>query len=206
MEFRTIAAALVSLAIAASPALACKGEEIFQDDFSSADGPWQEGPWFKITGGAVEAKLEAGKGAFFPYLGGNFKEFDACVDITNPAVKNPEAPPVAGFGFWIKDYSNMTLVLSVPLGAMFALRATNGRVLTASPVRKHDAIKTAPGATNTYRVTVKGGNVTFYANDQRVGAFKGTPDDTVMGFYAESERDQANTWKFSNFKLTEPPK
>jgi hypothetical protein len=28
----------------------------------------------------------------------------------------------------------------------------------------------------------------------------------VIGLIAESERDQQTSWKFSNFKLTEPPK
>jgi len=206
MKLQTIAAAVFALTIAASPALACKGEEIFQDDFNNADGPWpSDVPWFKVGGGAAEFKLDAGKGGFAPYLGGAFKEFDACVDITNPAFTSADAPPVAGFGFWIKDFKNMSLVLAVPLGAMFAIRATNGRVLMAAPPRKHDAIKAGPGATNSYRLTVKGNNVTYYANDQRIGGFRGTPDDTVMGFYAEAGKE-AVSWKFSNFKLTEPPK
>ena len=39
MKLQTIAAAVLALTIAASPALACKGEEIYSDDFSSSDGP-----------------------------------------------------------------------------------------------------------------------------------------------------------------------
>jgi hypothetical protein len=75
-----------------------------------------------------------------------------------------------------------------------------------SPARKVNSLKVGNGATNTLRVTAKGQNVTLYANDQRVGAFKGTPEDGFIGLIAESEKDQTTSWKFSNFKLTEPPK
>jgi hypothetical protein len=206
MTPRTIAAAMIALTIAASPALACKGEEIYTDDFTSADGLWATAPWFSISGGSAEFKMAPGNSGFIPYLGGNFKDFDMCVDITNPEFKNSDSPPVAGLAFWFKDFQNMTAVLSVPLGGMFAIRTTNGRTLLASPPRKHDAIKAGPGAKNTYRVTAKGNNITFYANDQRVGVFRGPPQDASLGLIAESEKDQTNSWKFSNFKLTEPPK
>jgi len=99
MKLRTLAAAMLALTIAASPALACKGEEIFSEDFSSSDGPWADAPWFKIAGGAAEFKLEAGNSGFISYLGGNFKEFDVCVDIVNPPFKSPEGSPVAGLVF-----------------------------------------------------------------------------------------------------------
>jgi len=206
MKLQTIAAAVLALTIAASPALACKGEEIYADDFSSSDGPWAPAPWFSIAGGAGEFKLEPGNTGIVPYLGGNFKEFDACVDIANPVFKNPDAPPVAGLAFWANDFQNMAAVLLSPVGVMFAVRNSKGRSLLASPPRKVPALKAGNGAVNTLRVTVKGQNVTFYANDQRVATFRGNPEDGLIGLIAESEKDQVTSWKFSNFKLTEPPK
>ena len=206
MKLRTVAAAMLALTVAASPALACKGEEIYSEDFSSSDGPWANAPWFKIAGGAAEFKMEAGNSGFIPYLGGNFKEFDVCVDIVNPPFKNPEAPPVAGLAFWFKDFQNMVAVLSSPAGMMFAINNGNGRTLLASPPRKISALKSGDGAVNTLRITVKGNNATFYVNDQRVGAFRGTPNEGLLGLIAEAEKDQVTSWKFSNFKLTDPPK
>ena len=206
MKLQTIAAAVFALTIAASPALACKGEEIYTDDFSSSDGPWANAPWFSIAGGAAEFKMEPGQSGFIPYLGGNFKEFDVCVDIANPTFKNADAPPVAGLGFWFNDFQNMAAVLLTPAGVMFSLRNSKGRTLLTAPARKINALKTGNGATNTLRVTAKGQNVTLYANDSRVGAFRGTPEDGVIGLLAESEKDQVTSWKFSNFKLTEAPK
>jgi hypothetical protein len=206
MKLQTITAAVLALTIAASPALACKGEEIYADDFSSSDGPWANAPWFSIGGGAAEFKMEAGNSGFIPYLGGNFKEFDVCVDIANPAVKNADAPPVAGLGFWFNDFQNMAAVLLTPGGVMFSIRNSKGRNLLAAPPRKINALKVGNGTTNTLRITVKGQNVTFYANDTRVGAIRGTPEDGLIGLLAESEKDQVTSWKFSNFKLTEAPK
>jgi hypothetical protein len=198
MKLQTITAAVLALTIAASPALACKGEEIYTDDFSSSDGPWATAPWFSIAGGAAEFKMEAGQSGFIPYLGGNFKEFDACVDVANPAFKNADAPPVAGLGFWFNDFQNMAAVLLTPAGVMFSIRSSKGRTLVTSPPRKINALKGGNGTTNTLRVTAKG--------QTRVGAFRGTPEDGVIGLLAESEKDQVTSWKFSNFKLTEAPK
>ena len=206
MKLQTITAAMLALTIAASPALACKGEEIYSEDFSSSDGPWANAPWFGIAGGAAEFKMEAGNSGFIPYLGGNFKEFDVCVDVANPAFKNADAPPVGGLAFWFNDFQNMVGVLVAPAGVMFAISSSKGRTILASPPRKVNALKTGNGVTNTIRVTAKGNNVTFYANDQRVGTFRGTPNDGLIGLIAESEKDQVTSWKFSNFKLTEPPK
>jgi hypothetical protein len=208
MKLQTIAAAVLALTIAASPALACKGEEIYADDFSSSDGPWPTAPWLSIAGGAAEFKMPPGQDGFIPYLGGNFKEFDVCVDIANPAFKNADAPPVAGLAFWFSgnDFQNLAAVLIRPDGVMFSVRSTKGRTLVTSPARKINALKTGNGAINTLRITAKGQNVTIYANDQRIGAFRSTADDGLIGLIAESEKDQVTSWKFSNFKLTEPPK
>jgi hypothetical protein len=206
MKLQTIAATVLALTIAASPALACKGEEIYSDDFSSADGPWGTAPWFSIAGGTAEFKLEPGNSGIVAFLGGKFKEFDACVDIANAAVKNADAPPVAGLAFWAKDFENVAAVLLAPMGVMFSIRSTKGRTLLTTPPKKVDALKGGNGAINTLRVTAKGNNVTFYANDQRVGTFKGTPEDGVIGLVAEADKDQMTSWKFSNFKVTEAPK
>jgi hypothetical protein len=206
MKLQTIAAAVLALTIAASPALACKGEEIYSDDFTSSDGPWFAAPFFSIAGGSAEIKLEPGNTGIIPYLGGKFKEFDVCVDIANAAFKNAESPPVAGLVFWANDFQNLGAVLISPVGAMVSIRNSKGRSLLAIPPRKVPSLKVGNGAVNTIRVTVKGQNVTLYANDDRVATFKGVPEDGLIGLIAESEKDQVNSWKFSNFKLTEPPK
>jgi hypothetical protein len=206
MDLRSIVGAVLALAIAASPALACKGEEIFSDDFKEDSGMWPSADWISIGGGAMELKLRPGYQGFAAFRGESPKEFDACVDITYPEAKKPDGGTVAGFAFWFKDYDNYYAIGTTPVGAVGAFRINKGKFALQAPFRKVNQLKAGAGATNTFRVTVKGNAITVYANDQRVAGFRGVPDDGLLGLIAESEQDNANAWKFSNFKLTEAPK
>jgi hypothetical protein len=205
MALRTIMGAMLALAIAGSPALACKGEEIFSDDFADDSGMWGSADFFKIGGGFLELKLQPGYKGVALFQGGQQKEFDACVDITYPEAKKPDGGTVAGFVFWFKDWPNHYVVGTTPVGAVGAYRMNKDKFGLQSPFRTNPAIKAGAGAKNTFRVTVKGNAITIYANDQRVAGFRGTPEDAWMGLFSESEQDNSNAWKFSNFKLTEPP-
>jgi hypothetical protein len=208
MALRGFAGAMLALAVAASPALACKGEtEIHSDNFADAGGPWDGTDNVTIGGGYATLKTEPGKNAVLAYIGGQFKEFDVCADITIPATKNPDGGAVAGILFWFSgnpaDFYGMIMT---PGGMLGAIRVKDGKPLVMSPFRKQAAIKLGADAKNTFRITAKGNAVTVYANDQRVSSFRGTPTEGLLALYAEGERDQANAWKFSNFKLTDPPK
>ena len=206
MVLRTIAGVVLALAIAGSPALACKGDEIYSDDFADDSGMWgNPSDWLKIGGGSMELTLQPGYRGAALFRGQTLKEFDACVDITYPEAKKPDGGPLAGIAFWFKEWANHYVVATTPIGAVGAFRYNKEKFALQSPFRKYNHIKAGAGATNTFRVTVKGNSITIYANDQRVAGFRGTPDDAWMGLFAESEQDGANTWKFSNFKLTEPP-
>jgi len=208
VTLRTVVGALLALTIAASPALACKGEEIYSDDFTQPDGPWPNAAWFSINGGKAELKMEPGYRGVASYLGGNFTDFDVCVDITYPEAKNPDGGTYAGLVFWFKGMDDHYEVFTTPVGVVGAFRFTKSRALLASPVRKQGSLKAGAGATNTIRVTVKDKSVTVYANDEKVAAFKGIMPEGggYIGLMATSEKDQANVWQFSNFKLTEAPK
>ncbi len=206
MDLRSIVGAVLALAIAASPALACKGDEIFSDDFNEDSGMWPNADWITIGGGAMELKLRPGYQGFAAFRGESPKEFDACVDITYPDAKKPDGGTLAGIAFWFKDYDNYYGVGTTPVGAVGGFRVNKGKFALQAPFRKYNQVKGGTGAKNTFRVTVKGNNITVYANDQRVAGFRGVPDDGLMGLFAESEQDNANAWKFSSFKLTEPPK
>jgi len=206
MLLKTILGGAFALVIAASPALACKGTEIFSDDFSSSDGPWQHTDGVNIGGGFAEMKPESGKNAVMVYESQQIKDFDVCADITYPQAKNPdEGGAIGGIIFWLTlDPASFYLMATTPGGMLGTVRVNRGRVLLAAPFRKYNFIKTGAGSKNTFRVTAKGGSVTVYANDQRAAAFRGQADDGFIGLYAESEKDQVNTWKFSNFKLSDP--
>lgn len=206
MIVRGVTGALLALALAASPALACKGDtEIYADDFSSADGPWDNADWINIGGGKLEIKLKPAHWGVVRFLGDLPKEFDVCADLTFPEVKDPTGT-AGGIAFWHKDYENMYAVLVAPDGQLGVPRWARGKVLFASPWKAEASIKTGAGSKNTMRITAKGNSVTVYINDQRVRTFRGVPDEAYIGLLGQSEKDQENPWAFSNFKLTDPPK
>ena len=205
MILRAITGAVFALAIAASPALACKGTEIFSDDFQNSDGPWDSAEWIKIGGGFAELTLPPTYGGVMRYLADPPPDFDLCVDITYPSISKPDGGGIGGIALWFKEFQDTYLVGTTPAGVMGALRIRQGKPLLLSPVRKYAAIKTGAGAKNTFRVTVKGNTVTMYANDQRTASFRGTPGEGTIGLFAESPQDGASPWKFSSFKLTEAP-
>jgi hypothetical protein len=207
MDLRSIVGAMLALAIAASPALACKGtEEIFSDDFADDSGMWGSADWIAVGGGALELKLPAGYQGVARYRGDTPKDFDLCVDLTYPEAKKPDGGTFAGISLWFKDYDNQYVIATTPIGAVGAFRVSKGKLTLQAPFRKYPQMKAGAGQTNTLRVTVKGPAVTVYANDQRVAGFRGVPDEGFLGLIAESESDNSNAWKFSNLKVTDAPK
>src|SRR5262249_61837308 len=94
MDLRSIVGAMLALAIAASPALACKGgEEIFSDDFADDSGMWGSADWITIGGGGLELKLPPGYQGGGRYRGDGPKDFDLCVGLTYPGAKKPGGGP-----------------------------------------------------------------------------------------------------------------
>ena len=88
---------------------------------------------------------------------------------------------------------------------VFAGRIVKGKLQVTSSFRKQPALNTGPNAKNTLRLTIKGGSMTLYANDQRISAYRTTPGDGALGLFAEADKDKPTVWRFSNFKLTEAP-
>jgi hypothetical protein len=208
MVLRSFAGAMLALAVAVSPALACKGEtEIYSDDFTDQSGPWEGTDNATIGGGFATLKAEGGKNAVLMYTGGLVQEFDLCVDISMPASRDPNGGAVAGILFWFNgNPPEFYGFITTPGGVTGALRLKDNKPLVVSPFRKQNAVKTGTDAKNMFRITAKGNAVTVYANDTRIAGFRGTPADGYLGFYAEGEKDTGSAWKFSNFKLTDAPK
>src|SRR5262249_43859740 len=114
---RAFTGALIALAIAASPALACKGEEIFSDDFADDGGPWDQTQFSKIGGGFAEVTMKPGYLGVVKLLADTPKEFDMCVDLIYPEAKTPDGGTTGGLAFWFKDYENFFYVGTTPIGA-----------------------------------------------------------------------------------------
>jgi len=201
MLLKTILGGAFALVVAVSPALACKGTDIYSDDFSSSDGPWHKEGAVNIGGGFAELKASPNNPALILYEGAQIKDLDVCADITYPQARSPEEAGAGGILFWVNfEPVSIFIMGTTPEGMLGVVRISQGRALAVAPFRKYNFIKTGAGAKNNFRVTAKGGNVKVYANDQQAAAFRGQASDGFIGLYAEGN----SAWKFSNFKLSEP--
>jgi hypothetical protein len=207
--------ALFAIAVASSPALACKGAtSLLRDDFTDADPAWAEaftdGPSFQIGGGKVLAKSEPGQYNVLLYQGDFFAAGDACVTIKNPAaVRDPSgiwAGMVlqAGDGAWYMPSLNLD-------GTAGVTRVTGDGWLNPVPARKFGEIKSGPNAANVLRVVwkappPKGSNnppdptVAIFINDKPFFNFKMTPNSNrQFGLAVGSE---GNVYQFTDLAIT----
>ncbi|MEA2903710.1 MAG: hypothetical protein QOI12_1097 [Alphaproteobacteria bacterium] len=202
MSLKFLSGVVVALAIAATPALACKGRNVvLADDFSKEDPAWSRvfGE-FAITGGKATLKGEPGFIAMAAYEGEFFDAGDGCIDVTFPD-GGRQIPGIGGFAFGITDKDNFYAMFVNADGVAGILRLSKGKWLQPVPARKSDALKTGAGATNTLRITLKGTAATTYINDKPFAQINvPTIAGTKMGMYAEPE---GLVWQFDNVKITD---
>ena len=122
MSWKTIPGALIALAIASSPALACKGKTVlFEDNFTDRDPAWGSSEAVVIEKGVMKITPPPnGVGAAY-YSGDLFEKGDFCVDVTIPELKDPQNT-VAGLIIGGQDYGNWYLVVLKPVGAVYVDR------------------------------------------------------------------------------------
>jgi hypothetical protein len=207
MALRVFMGALLAMALASVPALACKGPNvIFSDNFTDVDPGWSTDDQFAIGGGKVQIKPDAGK-SYGSYYGGSiFDDADMCVDLSVSPPRDPTNLS-GGLVFWLDDWENAYLFLISPAGQAAVLRYQKGKALYPVSWRKADSVKTGANAVNTIRVTTKGSAVSTYINDKPFVALKGQPPKGggSIGLYGESENGAQNVWTFSNLKITDLP-
>jgi len=212
MLSQLIVGAVLATAVSIGPVLACEGEEIFSDDFSDVTlsrDMWGGGDFISIEKGFLQIKNKPGYAGLTP-IPLHQPEFDACVDVIYPAANKPDGTH-GGFAFWFKDWDNYYEVITTPAGGLGAFRSTKGRLLALGAFKIYPALKKGTGEKNTIRLSVKGNTGTVYGNGQRLMAFRAVAADAQaatigVALKASSEADQENAWRFTNVKLTEPPK
>jgi hypothetical protein len=186
----------VFMAAAASPALACKGNQDLLHDFS---GPWvnnfPDTTTADITKDKVTVTSQPGKLALVSFEGGFFPEADACVDITM-AKGSPETVQA---GWLLMSQKTYDLVLLFSDGSVGVDMRTPEGELRPVPQKKVDAFK--PEGANTLRV-VWGDEpkAQVFVNDQLEGEFPFPKEGRKIAVIAGTEGD--NPAQFTNLSVT----
>jgi hypothetical protein len=212
MSFRLFATALVAASfvatsLASAPALACTGKEIFADNFTGAGRGWQKFKGAAIGGGKAVLAADAGKSTALIYGGALFENADICVEVTIDQFRDPSGT-AAGLYFWHDDWDNTGIFLISPDGQATIIRYQKGKKLTPVAWESTDLVDTKPNAVNKLRLTLKGKTQAAYINDKLFAELTMVPpvDGGKIGFDAESENDASNSWTFTKFRITEPPR
>jgi hypothetical protein len=201
MSLRFITGVAVALAIASTPALACKGRNVaFSDDFSSEDPAWAGGD-FTISNGRLQLKSDEGKLAIVVYEGDTLEAGDVCLDVIAPDYRGGGSE-FAGILFGFGGQNLHAMWVSPADGTVGVAALKKGKWANPVPARKSDAIKQQANAVNTLRLTWKGGDGTGYVNDKQFAKFKiqPVPDANHFGIYAQTE---GKVWQFDNYKVTD---
>jgi hypothetical protein len=221
MPLRGVTGALMvsgvfAIAVAASPALACKGAtSLLRDDFTDVDPAWQDmfsdngHGTFQIGGGKAVIKTDPGYYDALMYQGDFYPSGDACVTITNPGPARDPSNIWAGMVLQVADGSWYFPMIN--LDGTAGVQRLSIDWLNPVPPRKFAAIRTGPNAVNVLRVVWKAPprtgsstppdpTVTMFINDQQFISFKINPNaNRLFGLAAGTE---GNTYQFSDLAIT----
>jgi hypothetical protein len=207
MSLRLFTGALLAVTLAAAPALACTGQELFSDDFKEVDFGWPEQKDAAVGAGKAVLKPAAGRATALVYGGALFDDADICVDLSIGQARDPAAL-AGGLVFWHDDFNNTSvLLISADRGAAL-LRWQKAKRLDPVAWRAAESLKPGADAVNSLRDTLKGNAVTVYFNDKVFASVKAPPPDGggKIGFWAESEKDGPVVFTFSKLRVTAPPR
>ena len=211
--------AVFSLAAQSALANGCKGSPRKTDNFVDIDASWRADPG-RPSVEENRLKVKASEdGKTLIYKGIRLDQGEICVTLRSPNIYSDASATEAGIVFRAvripatDDYSYCFLALS-PDGSV---RLRNCRVEPSWVLSKDwpnvSGIHTGRGASNDLRVTLRRGAlgtvVTFWINETKLdlGSIPFPPllGGGELGLRAVSEEGATNTWKFSDFAVTELP-
>jgi hypothetical protein len=196
-----------ALALAGTPAWACKGAKtLFSDDFQEVDASWGlDAPDVQVEEGKVKVKPQPNISNLLIYKGLNFGDSDICLKVRMPNVVSNNDNTMAGPVFWQQDYDNYYMFMITPSGYAEIARKLNGKWVSIVDWKADPDIKTKAGSTNVLRVLLTGNSISAFVNDGKFATVKGQMPDGGgrIGMRAQSEENQVDTWKFSELKVTD---
>ena len=196
-------------AFAGSPALACQGQKVlFSDDFKQVDASWGlDTPDVAVEDGKVKVKAQPDVSNLLIYKGIVFTDADYCVTVRMPGTVANSDSTMAGPIFWATDYDNYYMFMVTPSGYAEITRKLKGKWLDVIPWRQSGDIRREPGKNNVLEIQTRGDTITAMINGARFEAIRGQVPDGggQVGMRAQSEKDQVDTWKFSDLRVTDLP-
>jgi len=206
MNKATIACVAASLVLAASPALACKGDKVlFSDDFKQVDSSWGfDSPDVTVEEGKVKVKPQPDISNLLVYKAILFGNADYCITVRTPNSLSDSDNTMAGPLFWAVDYDNYYMFMITPSGYAEITRKVKGKWIDVVEWRQDPNIKREPGSKNVLDVETNGDTITAYINDVKFASVKGQAPEGggQIGMRAQSEKGQVDTWKFTALKVT----
>ncbi len=200
MNYRILSAvALAATVCLASPALACKGNNVLFEDNFADDSNWGNiGDGSSMADGIFTLKAEKGFTYHYFYRGDTYDTVDICLDVAQLT----EGDAGAGILFAAEGAESYYQFWVNPLGGAGVSRYAKNRWVTPVPFRR---VK-LEGKKATLRLTLRGSKATAYVNDNKLADFKVTPVEGG-GFIGIGGDGGSNgiTWGFSNLKVTDVP-
>lgn len=200
---------VAALLLGTVPALACQGQKtLFTDNFREVDASWGlDSPDVQVEDGKVKVKAQPDISNLLIYKGVMFTDADMCLSVRMPNVVSNSDNTMAGPIFWAKDYDNYYMFMVTPSGYAELTRKVAGKWIDVIAWRQDTNIKRDAGATNILQIETRGDTITASINGAKFASVKGQIPETggQVGMRAQSEKDQVDTWKFSQLKITDLP-
>lgn len=202
----TLSAGIAAAALmAATPAFACgTGKVLFSDDFKQVDASWGfDSPDVQVEEGKVKVKPQPDISNLLVYKGILFTDADYCLTVRMPNKLTDNDNTMAGPIFWAKDYDNYYMFMITPSGFAEITRKVNGKWIDVVEWKQDADIKRPTGSQNLLEVKTDGSTISTFINGQPFASVKGQAPDGggQIGMRAQSEKDQTDTWKFSQLQV-----
>ncbi len=203
----TLFAGLAALAsLIAAPASACgSGKVLFSDDFKQVDASWGfDSPDVQVEEGKVKVKPQPDISNLLIYKGILFSDADYCLMVRTPNKLTDNDNTMAGPIFWAKDYDNYYMFMITPSGFAEITRKVNGKWIDVIEWKQDPNIKRPAGSNNVLQIKTMGSDIAAFINDKPFATVKGQVPEGggQIGMRAQSEKEQVDTWKFSQLQVT----
>jgi hypothetical protein len=209
MSMKFTACVVAALTLVSAPAFACNGTKtLFTDNFREVDASWGlDSPDVSVEDGKVKVKAQPDISNLLIYKGLLFSDADFCLTSRMPKVVSNSDNTMAGPIFWAQDYDNYYMFMITPSGYAELTRKVKGNWIDVIPWRQETNIKRDAGSNNVLEIQTRGDSITAFINGAKFATVRGQVPDGggQIGMRAQSEKEQVDTWKFSQLKVTDLP-